>query len=98
MKEALLWLNELLELSRIDNEAYQMIISQDSINADEFYEITFIVLKHGFCNLFIELIKQHQNIIRDDQYQEFINKIFVEDVEKSDKDIFEILRDIRDNK
>ena len=77
MNDELLWMQELADLNKIDSETYQMILIREKVNSDEFYRIVFTVLEHGFCNLFIELIKQHQNLIDNDKYQEIVDKAYI---------------------
>ena len=98
MKEELHWTQELSDLGRIDNEIYQMILYRDRVSTDEFYKIVFTVLEHGFCDLFIELIKQHQHLIDNDQYQEIVNKAFIEGDETPFELICAILKKIGSNK
>ncbi|NDO30549.1 hypothetical protein I5Q83_14465 [Enterocloster clostridioformis] len=89
MKEELLWTKELADLHRIDTETYQMILERDDVSVDEFCKISFTVLEYGFCDLFIELIKQHHNLIHNDQYQEMVKKAFIEGDRNFCKDIFD---------
>lgn len=77
MNEELLWVQELSDLNKKDSETYQMILSREKVSTDEFYMIVFSVLEHGFGNLFIELIKQHQHLINNDQYQKIVDKAYI---------------------
>lgn len=77
MNDELLWVQELADLNKIDSETYQMILKREKVSIDEFYKIVFTVLEHGFCNLFIELIKQHQHLIDNDKYQEIVDNAYI---------------------
>ncbi|WP_138262304.1 hypothetical protein [Enterocloster clostridioformis] len=99
MNDELLWMQELADLNKIDSETYQMILNREKVNSDEFYRIVFTVLEHGFCNLFIELIKQHQNLIDNDKYQEIVDKAYIiEGNETPCEVIYAILKKIGRNK
>ncbi len=99
INEELLWTQELSDLGKIDSETYQMILGREKVSADEFYRIVFTVIEHGFCNLFIELVKQHQHWIGNDQYQEIVNKSnIIEGNETPCEAIYAILKKIRNNK
>lgn len=85
-------MQELSDLGKIDIEIYQMILSREKVGVDDFYRIAFSILEHGFCNLFIELIKQHQHLIDNDQYQEIVNKAYMEGEKAPCEVIFSILK------
>ena len=95
MKEEL---KQLMHLGRIDTVTYNMIISRDTVSVDEFCSIAFTVLEHGFYNLFIELVKQHQKVIHEDNCQELVDKAFKEDWENPCKDILDIIKLIKQSK
>ena len=98
MNDELLWVQELADLNKIDSETYQMILKREKVSIDEFYKIVFTVLEHGFCNLFIELIKQHQNLIDNDKYQEIVdNAYIIEGNETPCEIIYAILKRIERN-